>query len=273
MAHPVEEAREFRDYLAIIGRMYDLGWDERNGGNVSYLLSEETIEKYLDGGKKIIRKIPLPMEADPIMKGRVILCTGTGKFFRNVPRYPSECVGIFRIADNLKEVELLYGFDNNACFTSEIYAHLMCHATRLKKDPENRVILHTHPTNLIALSQIHSADDRELTVDLWRMMTECVVVFPDGIGVLPWMVCGTDEIGRATAKKMEEHRLVLWSIHGIYGAGPSLDDAFGLVETAEKAAEIYLKVLPYKLKNIMTDKDIKAVAKRFDLTPFPGYLS
>lgn len=35
------------------------------------------------------------------------------------------------------------------------------------------------------------------------MCTECIVVFPDGIGVLPWMFCGTNEIGKITAKEMK----------------------------------------------------------------------
>ena len=48
------------------------------------------------------------------------------------------------------------------------------------------------------------------------------------------------KIGRATAKKMEEFRLVVWGMHGIYGAGKSLDEAFGLIETAEKAAQIFM---------------------------------
>ena len=28
--------------------MYRLGWDERNGGNISYLLDEREVAKYLD---------------------------------------------------------------------------------------------------------------------------------------------------------------------------------------------------------------------------------
>ena len=28
--------------------MYRLGWDERNGGNISYMLKEEEVAEYLD---------------------------------------------------------------------------------------------------------------------------------------------------------------------------------------------------------------------------------
>ena len=37
---------------------------------------------------------------------------------------------------------------------------------------------------------------------------------------------------------MKTARLVVWAQHGIYGAGKDLDETFGLIETAEKAAEI-----------------------------------
>ena len=37
--------------------MYRLGWDERNGGNISYLLNENEVAEYLDLNK-VIRFIP-----------------------------------------------------------------------------------------------------------------------------------------------------------------------------------------------------------------------
>lgn len=36
-------------------------------------------------------------------------------------------------------------------------------------------------------------------------MTECVVIFPDGIGVVPWMVPGGAEIANATSKLMKKY--------------------------------------------------------------------
>lgn len=33
---------------------------------------------------------------------------------------------------------------------------------------------------------------------------------------------------------MKEFRLVIWAMHGIYGAGKTLDETFGLIETVEK---------------------------------------
>ena len=85
------------------------------------------------------------------------------------------------------------------------------------------------------------------------MCTECIIVFPEGVGVLPWMLCGNNEIGEETAKKMLDHRIVIWSMHGVYGAGKNLDEAFGLIETVEKVAQIYMKICGLPIKNIITD--------------------
>ncbi|SUM31637.1 Rhamnulose-1-phosphate aldolase [Staphylococcus gallinarum] len=44
---------------------------------------------------------------------------------------------------------------------------------------------------------------KDFTKTLWKMCTECLVVFPDGLGIIPWVVPGTEEIGQLTAEKNE----------------------------------------------------------------------
>ena len=95
------------------------------------------------------------------------------------------------------------------------------------------------------------------------MGTECVVVFPDGVGILPWMLCGTNTIGVATAKKMDNYRLVIWAMHGIYGAGKTMDETFGLIETVEKAAQIYMLTAHLPRINTITDENLKELAELF----------
>ena len=99
----------------------------------------------------------------------------------------------------------------------------------MEKDPENRVIMHAHPTYTLAMNHIHPLTEKDFTRTIWGMCTECIVVFPDGIGVLPWMVCGNNEIGVATAEKMKDYRIVVWGLHGLFCAGKDLDEAFGLM--------------------------------------------
>lgn len=251
--------------------MYAHGWDERNGGNVSLLLDEAVVSEYLDT-ENVLRTIPTGFRA-PALDGKYFLLTGTGKYFKNVSYAPDVNLGVIRLADDGGTAELLWGFADGGRFTSELPAHMMSHAVRLGVQPNHRVIMHCHPTNLLAMTYVHDLDEKAFTRTLWQMCTECMMVFPDGVNVLPWMLCGTNEIGMVTAEKMRTARLVVWGQHGLYGAGADLDEAFGLIETAEKAAEIYLKIAHLPIKNTITDEQLRVQANHLGLTPREGYLS
>ena len=252
--------------------MYRLGWDERNGGNISYLLKEEEVAEYLDSNK-VIRTIPLmgvnevDFDASPL-EGKIFIVTGTGKYLKNVEDDPETNLGIVRIGKKGKEVELLWGYKDGGRPTSEFPAHMMSHIARLSVDPENRVVMHSHPTNTLAMNFVHELDEKKFTHTLWEMCTECIVVFPDGVGVLPWMLCGTTEIGVATANKMKEFRLVVWAMHGIYGAGKTLDETFGLIETVEKAAQIYMLTAHLPRINTIKDEDMLKLLELFKVTNY-----
>ena len=250
--------------------MYAHGWDERNGGNLSVMIDEAEIMEYLDTDN-VLRTIPTGFSA-PTLEGKYFLVTGTGKYFKNVQYDPAKNLGVVRLQDGGETAALLWGLSDGGRFTSEFPAHMMSHAVRLAADPENRVVMHCHPTNLLAMTYIHDLDEREFTRTLWQMCTECILVFPDGVNVLPWMLCGTNEIGRATAEKMKTARLVVWAQHGLYGAGRDLDEAFGLIETAEKAAGIYMKIAHLPRLNTITDAQLRELAAHFGVKAREGYL-
>ena len=260
-------AKFMREMCLTASNMYRLGWDERNGGNISYMLEESEVAEYLDTDK-VLREIPVmgvnSVDADlSPLEGRIFLVTGTGKYFKNVEKDPAVNLGIVKIGKGGKSVQLLWGFEDGGRPTSEFPAHMMSHIARLKVDPENRVVMHSHPTHTLAMNFVHSLDEKEFTHTLWEMCTECIVVFPEGVGVLPWMLCGTSEIGAATAKKMERFRLVVWAMHGIYGAGRTLDETFGLIETVEKAAQIYMLTAHLPRKNTIKDEDMLKLLQLF----------
>ncbi|MGI6211569.1 MAG: rhamnulose-1-phosphate aldolase [Anaerovoracaceae bacterium] len=250
--------------------MYRLGWDERNGGNISLRLDESDVAEYLDPDH-VIREIPIGFEAAPLA-GQYFLVTGTGKYFKNVKRDPETNLGLFRIGQDGKTAELLWGYKDGGKFTSELPAHLMSHMARLEQDPESRVVMHSHPTATLAMTYVHPLDDKEFSHTLWQMSTECIVVFPEGVGVLPWMLCGTNSIGEATAEKMKDHRLVIWAMHGIYGSGKDLDETFGLIETVEKAAQIYMMTAGLPQKNTILDENLIELAEYFGVDYRKDYL-
>lgn len=260
-----------KELAATADNMYRHGWDERNGGNISYLIPEEEVAEFININQ-VRRIIPLGFNANELV-GKYFLVTGTGKYFKNVNSDPETNLGLFRIAKDGLSAELLWGYADGGKFTSELPAHLMSHIERLKVDPENRVVMHTHPTNLLAMTYVHELDTNKFTHTLWQMSTECIVVFPDGIEVLPWMLCGTNEIGVATAEKMKSARVVVWAMHGIYGAGKTLDETFGLIETVEKASEIYIKTAHLPRINTITDSQLNELAQLFNVEVRKSILS
>ncbi len=267
---PILEAPFLREMCEATANMYRLGWDERNGGNISYLLREEEVAPYLDT-KKVIRTIPMQFETKALI-GKLFLVTGTGKYFKNVEKDPANNLGIIRVAEDGKTAELLWGYEDGGKFTSELPAHLMSHEVRLSRDPAHRIVMHCHPTNILAMTHVHPMDDKSFTRTIWGTCTECLVVFPDGIGTLPWMICGSSPEGqkmaRATAKKMEEYRLVVWTQHGIYGAGKDMDETFGLIETVEKGAELWMKCAGLPIVNRISDKQLAALADAFEIKDY-----
>lgn len=263
------EAPFVREMEKTTANMYRLGWDERNGGNVSYLLNEKEVAEYLDLNH-VIRTIPTGFDAKPLI-GKIFIVTGTGKYFKNVESDPETNLGIVRIGKDGTTAELLWGYKDGGRFTSEFPAHMMSHMARLAVDPQHRIVMHTHPTYTIAMNAVCPLDEKDFTKRLWKSNTEAVVVFPDGVGVLPCMICGTNEIGEATAAKMKDFRLVVWTNHGIYGTGKTMDEAFGLIETVEKTAQIYMLTLEHVVNEI-PDEVIKGLAKLWNLKMLPGVL-
>ncbi|MGO3791295.1 MAG: rhamnulose-1-phosphate aldolase [Enterococcus gilvus] len=259
-----------KEMVEVTSNLYRLGWDERNGGNITYLLDEEEVANYLDINN-VLRNIPMDFDGTPL-KGKYFIVTGSGKYFKNVVTDPAMNLGVIRVAADGQSVDLLWGYTDGGVPTSELPAHLMSHIARLKVDPENRVVMHCHASHLLAMTFSHELTSKAITRTLWEMCTECIVVFPEGVQVLPWLIPGSNEIGEATAEKMKESRLILWSYHGIYGAGKTMDETFGLIETAEKAAEIYTYVCAQGgIRQTISDENFKALAEQFGVKPNPEF--
>lgn len=264
------EAPFVREMVRTGSNMYRLGWDERNGGNISCMLDEEEVKIYLDVNNPI-RTIDINFDAKELL-GKYFIVTATGKYFKNVDLDPSTTLGVIKIVGNGTKADILWGYSDGGRPTSELPAHLMTHIERYKKDPNHRVVMHCHSTNTLAMTYVHELNERAFTRTLWQMSTECIVVFPDGVGILPWMLCGTDDIGRATAEKMKEFRLCIWASHGIFGTGRDLDEAFGLIETVEKAATVYIRVMNSKIINTIEDHQLKQLAALFKVDYRKDYL-
>lgn len=247
-------------------------WDERNGGNISYRLDSKDVETFEDVAD-VKQTYELGFDASALA-GFYYLVTGTGCHFRNIYSHPERDLGLVKISADGKSYDIVWGFNEGGRPTSEFPSHLMSHIERLKVNPEQRVVFHCHPTNLIALTFTQELSERHLSRILWKMQAESIVVFPEGIGVIPYMTPGTNEIGEATAVKMAEYQAVIWPHHGLFASGVSLDETYGLVEVLEKAAMIYSQVGAQggNIKQEISDKQLQEIADYFGVKPHDGFL-
>lgn len=245
------------------------GWAERNAGNVSVRLLPE---------EQILQPAPLEWEPTgariPEAGGERFLFTGTGSYMRNLVHSPDHGLGVIEVGGGGESYRVLWGFTGGGDPTSELMPHLMAHAARIRVTRGgDRAIIHTHPTNLIALTYAMELDTKKLTRLLWQMHTECIVVFPGGCGFVTWRLPGSEDLACATAKVLETRTIALWQHHGIVAAGPDLDTAFGLIDTAEKAAQIYMLAAPLGgVPHRLSMEQLAALAEKFEVTPDPEIL-
>lgn len=249
--------------------MWNKGWDEFNGGNVSYRLTKDEAESlgtdligtsyaYYSEDRKEVEVLDVPEH----VQGEFILITASGSQFRTLCLQPEVDTGIIQLTP--KGYKVVAGFVTGKRPTSEIFMHVLAHAARLKVDPEHRVVIHNHATNIAVYSLLDEVTSESLTLDLWSVLTESIVVFHDGIAVLPWEVPGTQLIGVDTARELATHRLVVWAKHGVLSTGKDYQDCFGLIETADKAAHIALELKRVSGKsvsenNVLSKADLRKI--------------
>lgn len=257
-----------KGFIRMANDGWGLGWHERNGGNLTYRIKPEEIEEvkqFFDYGKTF-----QPIGASvPGLAGEYFMVTGSGKYFRNVILAPADTSAIIEIDDKGENYRILWGLVNGGRPTSELPSHLMNHEVKKRvTNGVHRVIYHCHATNLVALTFVLPLKAEAFTRELWEMATECPVVFPSGIGVVPWMVPGGRAIAVETSKLMEEYDAAVWAHHGLFCSGEDFDLTFGLAHTIEKSAEILVKVRsmqPCKMQTIQPD-EFRALAKDFKVT-------
>ena len=262
----VLDAEFVKNFIRTANDGWEQGWHERNGGNLSYRIRPEEVEAVKEDFE--------PKEWQPIgtsvpkLAKEYFLVTGSGKYFRNVIIKPEDSICIIELDEKGENYRIVWGLVNGGRPTSELPSHLMNHEVKMiATGGKHRVIYHAHTTNIIALTFVLPLEDKVFTRELWEMATECPVVFPEGVGVVPWMVPGGRDIAVATSELMKKYNLAIWAHHGMFASGEDFDLTFGLMHTAEKSAEILVKMLsmqPNKRQTITPD-NFRDLAKAFNV--------
>lgn len=264
----VLEAQFVQGFIRMANDGFLQGWHERNGGNLTYRIKPEEVES-------VKEEFTLYKEwtgigtVVPTLAGEYFLVTGSGKYFRNVILDPASNIAIIELDEKGENYRIVWGLVEGGRPTSELPSHLMNHEVKKAASAgKHRVIYHAHTTNIIALTFVLPLEDKVFTRELWEMATECPVVFPNGVGVVGWMVPGGRDIAVATSELMKKYDVAIWAHHGMFCSGEDFDLTFGLMHTVEKSAEILVKMLsirPDKLQTI-TPQNFKDLARDFKVT-------
>lgn len=256
----------FNEFINMVDLCCQLGWNERNGGNISYRIKDEEVESVKDCFTYDKPWTPIGITVKNLGK-EYFLVTGSGKYFRFTKADPENSVAIVELDEKGENYRIVWGLKGGGRPTSEFPTHLMNHSVKKElTNGEYRIVMHVHPVNIIALTFVLPQTDKAFTREIWEMMPECAVVFPRGIGVLPLMLTGSIEIAEATAEKFHRYDVVVWSMHGIFAAGADFKSVFGIIETVEKAADILVRVISMGGKRIHPkDEDIIAVCEEYNL--------
>ncbi|MEE1465860.1 MAG: rhamnulose-1-phosphate aldolase [Clostridium sp.] len=248
----VEEAKFLKEYVEMADYGDALGWHERNGGNFTYWMKPEDVECVQDQLTQSGEWLPIGTNVE-YLANAYFLISGTGKYFHNMKKDPAHTAGIIQVDASGLNYRICWGLKDGGRPTSELPTHLMNMAVKARlTNNENRVIYHCHCPNVIALTFLLPLKSEIITREIWEMMTECPIIFPEGIGVVEWMVPGGRDIAVVTSKLMETYNAVIWAHHGMFCSGVDFDSTFGLMHTIEKSAEMWIKVHSCRQEKLQT---------------------
>jgi rhamnulose-1-phosphate aldolase len=254
---------EIDNIAEVAGYLWQNGWAERNGGNITVNISE-----YADDE---MRQMPAISDVKaigvtlPALKGCYFYCKGTGKRMRDLARWPMDNGSVIRILDDCASYVIIA--DNPVMPTSELPSHLTVHAKQIADGTGYKATVHTHPIELVAMSHNRAFLEKDvLTRILWSMIPETKAFCPLGLGIVPYTLPGSNELAAATLNELEAYDVVMWEKHGVFAKGKDVMDAFDQIDVLSKSAKIYIasRSMGFEPEG-MTDEQMAEMTRAFNL--------
>ena len=229
--------REIEKVAEVAGYLWQNGWAERNGGNITVNITQ--------WANDAMQRLPPISDIKPIgttlpsLRGCYFFCKGTGKRMRDLARWPMENGSIIRILDDCASYVIIA--DQPVQPTSELPSHLAVHNRLIEQQSPYKATIHTHPIEIVAMSHNRQFLGKDvLTRLLWSMIPETKAFCPLGLGIVPYALPGSNALAEATLNELESYDVVLWEKHGVFAKGLDVLDAFDQIDVLSKSAKIYL---------------------------------
>lgn len=222
----------------VAGYLWQKGWAERNAGNISVSLADLRPSDLPDDFQPFFISLP---ESFPDVAGKCFLVTATNSRMRDLARQPMKNAIIIRITDDGNGYNVISHFGKTDLRpTSELATHLAVHSMIARRKRPERVVMHTHVTELAAITQLKDfCNEERLNKMLWGMHPETRTFVNAGVGFVPYMLPGTVQAGEATVRALEDHQAAIWEKHGLFAIGGNLQETFDLADILAKSASIY----------------------------------
>ena len=256
-------AAEVEKVAEVAGYLWQKGWAERNGGNITVNITE-----YID---EEIKAMPAISQVFPIgavlpnLKGCYFYCKGTNMRMRDLARRPMDNGSIIRILEDCASYVIIA--DNVVKPTSELPSHLSVHNYLIGKGSPYKASLHTHPIELVAMSHNPKYLEKDVATKLlWSMIPETKAFCPRGLGIVPYQLPGSQLLADATIALLDDYDVTLWEKHGVFAVDTDIMSAFDQVDVLNKSALIYIaaKNMGFEPEG-MSDAQMKELSDTFGL--------
>ena len=254
---------EIERVAEVAGYLWEKGWAERNGGNITVNITEHIDDE--------IRALPAISQVYPSgtvlphLKGCYFYCKGTNMRMRDLARRPMENGSIIRILEDCASYVIIA--DNLVKPTSELPSHLSVHNYLISKGSPYKASVHTHPIELVAMSHNPKYLEKDVATKLlWSMIPETKAFCPRGLGIVPYTLPGSVELADATIAELSDYDVVMWEKHGIFAVDCDVMQAFDQIDVLNKSALIYIaaKSMGFEPEG-MSDEQMREMSVAFNL--------
>ena len=256
-------AAEVNKVAEVAGYLWQKGWAERNGGNITVNITEWVDDE--------IKALPAISEVKsigatlPYLKGCYFYCKGTNKRMRDLARWPMDNGSVIRILDDCASYVIIA--DHPVLPTSELSSHLSVHNYLISQGSPYKASVHTHPIELVAMSHHKPFLEKDVASNLlWSMIPETKAFCPRGLGIIPYQLPSSVELASATIRELDEYDVVMWEKHGVFAVDVDVMAAFNQVDVLNQSAQIYIAA-----KNMgfepdgMSEQQMKEMSIAFNL--------
>lgn len=209
-------------------------------------------------------------QAVPELAGSTFIVSGSGRRLRELHDEPTAHLACLFVNEDGKTAKRYTSYNRRfERVTSEFNSHLAVHYDQMTATDTNfHAVIHAQPVHLTYLSHIpRYQDETYLNRQLLRWQPETIVNLPEGVGFIPFLIPGSNDLMAANVASLRQHRIVIWAKHGVMArSDESVKRAADRVEYAETAAKYeYLNLRVGEIGEGLSPEEIRSICNTFDV--------